>query len=223
MKNSKSWKIVCLVFILMGVFLLANKFGVFHYLKNRDELEMIIKNMGVLAPVTYIVIYIILTLSCVSPVPLAIVAGVVFGVFFGILYTIIGAGIGLSLAFLIARYIARDFIEKKFGQREIFKKVESGVKNDGWFILAVTRFLPIFPFGLQNYLYGLTSIKFTLYSILSIIFILPGTVAFILLGGAVASGDIQKAVKVSLLASIILFCLSVIAKIIKKKLDRKTK
>lgn len=223
MKNSKSWKIVCLVFILMAVFLLANKFGVFHYLKNRDELEIIIKNMGVLAPVTYIVIYIILTLGCVSPVPLAIVGGVVFGVFFGILYTIIGAGIGLSLAFLIARYIARDFIEKKFGQREIFKKVESGVKNDGWFILAVTRFLPIFPFGLQNYLYGLTSIKFSLYSILSIIFILPGTVAFILLGGAVASGDIQKAVKVSLLASIILFCLNVIAKIIKKKLDRKTK
>lgn len=105
MKNSKSWKIVCLIFILMAVFLLANKFGVFHYLKNRDELEMIIKNMGVLAPVTYIVIYIILTLSCVSPVPLAIVGGVVFGIFFGILYTIIGAGIGLSLAFLIARYI----------------------------------------------------------------------------------------------------------------------
>lgn len=221
MKNSKIVKVICLIIILAVVFLLAKNFGVFHYLKNRAELEKVIKDMGVLAPAVYIVIYTIVTLSCVSPVPIAIVGGIVFGGLFGVLYTVIGAGIGLSLAFLIARYVARDFIEKKFGKSEIFKKVENGVKNDGWFILAVTRFLPIFPFGLQNYLYGLTSIKFGLYSILSILFILPGTTAFILLGGAVASGDIQKAIKVSIVASLILFFMSIVARVIKKKFENK--
>lgn len=221
MKNSKIVKVICLIIILAVVFLLAKNFGVFHYLKNRVELERVIKDMGVLAPAVYIVIYTIVTLSCVSPVPIAIVGGIVFGGLFGVLYTVIGAGIGLSLAFLIARYVARGFIEKKFGKSEIFKKVENGVKNDGWFILAVTRFLPIFPFGLQNYLYGLTSIKFGLYSILSILFILPGTTAFILLGGAVASGDIQKAIKVSIVASLILFFMSIVARVIKKKFENK--
>lgn len=221
MKNSKIVKVICLIIILAVVFLLAKNFGVFHYLKNIAELERVIKDMGVLAPAVYIIIYTIVTLSCVSPVPVAIVGGIIFGGLFGVLYTIIGAGIGLSLAFLIARYVARDFIEKKFGKSEIFKKVENGVKNDGWFILAVTRFLPIFPFGLQNYLYGLTSIKFGLYSILSILFILPGTTAFILLGGAVASGDIQKAIKVSIVASLILFFMSIVARVIKKKFENK--
>lgn len=221
MKNFKIVKVICLIIILTVVFLLAKNFGVFYYLKNRVELERVIKDMGVLAPAVYIVIYTIVTLSCVSPVPIAIVGGIVFGGLFGVLYTVIGAGIGLSLAFLIARYVARDFIEKKFGKSEIFKKVENGVKNDGWFILAVTRFLPIFPFGLQNYLYGLTSIKFGLYSILSILFILPGTTAFILLGGAVASGDIQKAIKVSIVASLILFFMSIVARVIKKKFENK--
>lgn len=221
MKNFKIVKVICLIIILTVVFLLAKNFGVFYYLKNRVELERVIKDMGVLAPEVYIVIYTIVTLSCVSPVPIAIVGGIVFGGLFGVLYTVIGAGIGLSLAFLIARYVARDFIEKKFGKSEIFKKVENGVKNDGWFILAVTRFLPIFPFGLQNYLYGLTSIKFGLYSILSILFILPGTTAFILLGGAVVSGDIQKAIKVSIVASLILFFMSIVARVIKKKFENK--
>lgn len=221
MKNSKIVKVICLIIILAVVFLLAKNFGIFHYLKNRAELERVIKDMGVLAPAVYIIIYTIVTLSCVSPVPIAIVGGIVFGGLFGVLYTVIGAGIGLSLAFLIARYVARDFIEKKFGKSEIFKKVENGVKNDSWFILAVTRFLPIFPFGLQNYLYGLTSIKFGLYSILSILFILPGTTAFILLGGAVASGDIQKAIKVSIVASLILFFMSIVARVIKKKFENK--
>lgn len=221
MKNSKVIKIICLILILVGVFVLAKNLGVFHYLKNRDELENVIKAMGVWAPLVYIIIYVIVTLSCISPVPLAIVGGIVFGEIFGIVYTVIGAGIGLSFAFLIARYIARDFIEKRFGGSEIFKKVESGVKNDGWFILAVTRFLPIFPFGVQNYLYGLTSINFILYSALSVLFILPGTTAFILLGGAVASGDMQRAVKVSLLASFILFAMSIVARVIKKRVEDK--
>lgn len=218
MNKSKLIKIFGVVFSLVIVFLLAKQFGVFEYLKDREKFEILIKELGVLAPIVYILIYVVVTLSCLSPVPLAIVGGIVFGEIFGILYTIIGAGIGLSLAFLIARYIARDFIEKKFGESEIFKKVENGVKKDGWFILAITRFLPMFPFGLQNYFYGLTSINFFQYSILSTLFILPGTTVFILLGGAVVSGDMGKAVKGSLLASLILFALSVVARVIKKRM-----
>lgn len=222
MKKFRMAKIVCLIAILVIVFISAKNLGVFHYLKNRDELEKVIKSMGVLAPLAYVAIYSIVTLSCISPVPLTIVGGIVFGGVFGVVYTVIGAGIGLSLAFLLARYVARDFIKRKFDKSEVFMKIENGVKSDGWFILAATRFLPLFPFGLQNYLYGLTSINFMLYSILSVVFILPGTITFTLLGGAVVSGDIQKAIKISLLASLILFGMSIIARVIKKKFERES-
>jgi 3-mercaptopyruvate sulfurtransferase SseA/uncharacterized membrane protein YdjX (TVP38/TMEM64 family) len=189
----------------------------FSYVKSREKMEMVIGSLGAWAPAAYITMYALITITCVSVLPITLVGGLVFGGVKGVLYTAIGASLGLSLAFLIARYIARKPIESKFGQSDVFKKINEGVKNDGWFILATTRLIPVFPFGIQNYVYGLTSINFIQYSLLSTLFILPGTTVFVLLAGAVASGDKATAIKMSLTASLIFFALTVVTKIISKK------
>ena len=204
-----------LFIFFIGVFLI--RYDGISYLKDREKLEKVIGSLGILAPIVYIVIYIFVTISCVSALPLTVAGGILFGPVLGIIYTALGAGIGLSLSFLIARYIMKDYIERKFGNSEILKKIQMGIKSQGWFILAITRLLPIFPFGIQNYIYGLTEIGFLKYSILSTIFILPGTTVFILLAGAISSGDLRKAIKLSLIASIIFLSLIIIGKIIGKK------
>jgi uncharacterized membrane protein YdjX (TVP38/TMEM64 family) len=48
--------------------------------------------------------------------------------------------------------------------------------------------VPVFPFNLQNYAYGLTGIRFSTYVLVSAIFMLPGTAAFTLAGDALAEG-----------------------------------
>lgn len=210
-------KLIIIVCILAAIIFGLSKSGALEYLKDRQKLETLIKSLGMWGPVAYIGLYAIVTTTCISVLPLTLAGGLIFGAVMGIIYTAIGACLGLSLAFLIARYIARKPIEKKFGNTEVFKKINEGVKKDGWFILATTRLLPIFPFGIQNYVYGLTPIGFLQYSLLSTIFILPGTSVFVLLAGAVASGDMKTAVKMSILASLIFFGLTIITKIIAKK------
>ncbi|MCS5421952.1 MULTISPECIES: rhodanese-like domain-containing protein [Psychrilyobacter] len=189
----------------------------FSYLKNREKLESIITMLGVWGPLGYIIMYIVVTITMISAVPATIAGGIIFGPIMGVIYTAIGAGIGLSLSFLIARYIARGAIERKFGNTAMFKKIDEGVKRDGWFILAVTRLIPIFPFGIQNYVYGLTSIGFMQYAILSTIFILPGTSVYVMLAGAFASGDRDIVLKYSIIASLIFLGLIIVTRIIKKK------
>ena len=191
----------------------------FSYLAKRAKLESVITTLGVWGPLAYIIIYILVTITMLSALPVTIAGGIIFGPIMGIIYTAIGAGLGLSLSFLIARYIARGAIERKFGDTAIFKKIDEGVKKDGWFILAVTRLIPIFPFGIQNYVYGLTSIGFVRYSLLSTIFILPGTSVFVMLAGAFASGDKAIVFKYSIIASLIFMGLMVLTKIIKKKME----
>lgn len=207
--------ILILIFILLIFIFFKSDIG--NYIGDREKITQLIDSMGKYGPLVYILIYILVTLTGVSALPLTIVGGLVFGAFFGIIYTAIGAGIGLSLAFLIARYIARDYIKDKFSGKEVYIKIDEGVKKQGWFILAVTRLIPIFPFGIQNYIYGLTSMGFFKYSILSTIFILPGTSVYVLLAGAIASGDLKKGIKMSILASLIFFVLTVITKLIYKK------
>lgn len=210
-------KIILIICILAIVVYGLIKSGALEYLKDRQKLEALIKGLGVWGPVAYIGMYVIVTITCISVLPLTIAGGLIFGGLMGVVYTAIGAGLGLSVAFLIARYVARKPIESKFGKTEAFKKINEGVKNDGWFILATTRLLPVFPFGIQNYVYGLTPISFIQYSLLSTIFILPGTSVFILLAGAVASGDMKTAIKMSITASLIFFVLTMITKVIAKK------
>ncbi|WP_297596657.1 TVP38/TMEM64 family protein [uncultured Cetobacterium sp.] len=210
-------KIILIVVVLAALIFGLIKSGAFEYLKDREKLETLIKGLGVWGPIAYMGMYALVTITCVSVLPLTLAGGLIFGAVMGVVYTAIGACIGLSLSFLIARYIARKPIEERFGKTEAFKKINEGVKNEGWFILATTRLLPVFPFGIQNYVYGLTPISFIQYSLLSTIFILPGTSVFVLLAGAVASGDMKTAVKMSITASLIFFALTMITKVIAKK------
>lgn len=216
-KKNGLLKIIIIVIVVALLVYGFVKSGAIEYLKSREKLEELITSLGVWGPIAYIGMYTVVTITCISVLPLTIAGGLIFGPVMGVIYTAIGAGVGLSLAFLIARYIARKPIEEKFGQTEAFKKINEGVKNDGWFILATTRLLPIFPFGIQNYVYGLTPIGFWQYSLLSTLFILPGTSVFVLLAGAVASGDMKTAMKYAIIASLIFFVLTLITKFIAKK------
>lgn len=191
----------------------------FSYLAKREKLESVITILGVWGPLAYILMYIFITLTISPALPITIAGGIIFGPVMGVVYTAIGAGIGLSLSFLIARYVAREAIERKFGNTAIFKKIDEGVKKDGWFILAVTRLIPIFPFGIQNYVYGLTSIGFVRYAVLSTIFILPGSSVYVMLAGAFTSGDKATVLKYSITASLIFLGLMVVTRIIKKKME----
>ena len=212
--------VIAVAAIAAGIILLF-KTGAIEYLKDREMMEAFIDGFGIWGPLVYIVSYVVVTITGISAVPMTIVGGLLFGPVFGVIYTVIGAGIGLSISFLIARYVARGFIERKFGNTEAFKKIDEGVKNQGWFILATTRLIPIFPFGIQNYVYGLTSIGFLQYSILSTIFIIPGTSVYVILAGAVAAGDKAKAGKLAIIASLIFFAITVITKIVAKKAKEK--
>lgn len=214
---NKIVKIIIVVLVILGLGTVLVKTGAIEYLKDRQKLETFILSLGMWAPIVYMGIYALVTITCVSTLPLTLVGGIVFGPILGVLYTAVGASVGLSLSFLIARYIARKPIEERFGNTDAFKKINEGVKNEGWFILATTRLLPVFPFGIQNYVYGLTPISFVQYSLLSTLFILPGTAVFVILAGAVASGDTKTAIKYSIIASLIFFVLTIVTKIIAKK------
>lgn len=218
MKKGLKFLLILLIVAAVGYGLVST--GAIQHLKDIHKLQELISGLGMWGPLVFVIIFMLVTVTCISVVPVAVVGGLVFGPVKGVLFAAIGAGLGLSAAFLIARYVARDAIEKKFGNTEVFKKINKGVETDGWFILAITRFLPIFPFGIQNYVYGLTSINFLQYAILSTLFILPGSSVFVILAGAVASGDTAKAGKMAVAASLILLGLIVVTKLIAKKVKK---
>jgi uncharacterized membrane protein YdjX (TVP38/TMEM64 family) len=160
--------------VLIGVF---HATGATRYL-DQAALRTWVESLGVFAPLIYILIYTVAPVFLLPGLPITIAGGILFGPVWGVVYTIIGATAGACASFLIARYIARDWIKSKLRSPR-WKMLDEGVARHGWKIVAFTRLIPVFPFNLLNYAFGLTAIPFLHYAIASFICMLPACIAFI--------------------------------------------
>lgn len=144
----------------------------------RDRLQALIAGYGLMAPLAYMLLYSIAPVFFLPGLPLGIVGGILFGPVWGVVFTISSATAGACLAFLISRYLARDLIEAKLKGPK-WQKLNEQVEHSGWKMVALTRLIPLFPFNLLNYAFGLTAIRFSHYCLATFIFMLPGTVAVV--------------------------------------------
>jgi uncharacterized membrane protein YdjX (TVP38/TMEM64 family) len=128
-----------------------------------------IEMYGAWGPLLFVAGYVVGELLFFPGLPLTLLGGLVFGPVWGTLYVWIAATLSAALAFLVARHLARGTVDR-------------------WRIVMVTRLVPLFPFNLQNYAYGLTRIPFWTYLVVSGVCILPATIAFTVAAGALSSG-----------------------------------
>lgn len=167
---------------------------------NPASLDGWLASFGVLGPLVYVILYAIGTVAFVPGSLFALAGGVLFGPVWGSALNLAGATLGASLAFLTARYLAGDWALRKTGSS--LKKLVSGVEAEGWRFVAFVRLVPLFPFNLTNYAFGLTRIGFLPYVITSFICMAPGAIAYTWLGyaGREAVVGNSSAIKYGLLA-----------------------
>jgi uncharacterized membrane protein YdjX (TVP38/TMEM64 family)/Fe-S oxidoreductase len=170
-------KRILLLFLIIAAIFAIRFTGATRYLE-QNALRELIQGYGTLAPVIYMIVYTVAPALFLPGLPITIVGGILFGPFRGVIYTITGATAGACVAFLVSRYIARDWIQKKLMSPR-WRRLDEGVEKHGWKIVAFTRLIPLFPFNLLNYAFGLTKIKFLHYTITTFICMLPACIAFI--------------------------------------------
>ena len=151
----------------------------------RNALQWI-DNLGAIAPIAFILIYIIATVAFLPGSILTLGAGVVFGIFEGSIYVFIGATIGATLAFLVGRYLARGWISQKIAGNQKFSAIDRAVGNEGLKIVLLTRLSPIFPFNLLNYGLGITGVSLKDY-VLGSVGMIPGTIMYVYIGSLAGS------------------------------------
>ena len=146
------------------------------------DLSVWIDSLGFWGPVVLTLIYLVATILLIPGAMLTLLAGAAFGLVVGTICASIGATLGASICFLIARYAARDRIEAWAQKHRRFGAIDRAIGEGGWKFVALMRLSPVIPFNLQNYLYGLTSIRFWPYFITSWIAMLPVTFLYVYLG-----------------------------------------
>lgn len=143
-----------------------------------------------------------------------IAGGIVFGPLLGTLLSLIAATLASSCSFLLARWLGRDLLLKYVGHSNTFQAIEKGIARNGIDFLILTRLIPLFPYNIKNYAYGLTTIAFWPYTLISALTTLPGIVIYTVMASDLANEGITLRFILQLcLAGLALFILVQLAKL----------
>lgn len=179
------WRPVALLVFLAAVIVLARTFGLGERL---GDLRDWIRGLGAWGPVVFVPLYTVAVVAALPGSALTVAAGALFGSVLGVLVVSIAATLGASLSFLIARYFARDAIARWLSTNETFRRLDQLTEQHGAIIVALTRLVPIFPFNLLNYGFGLTRVPFWTYVFWSWLCMLPGTILYVVGADALTQG-----------------------------------
>ncbi len=180
----KPWLKYGLIAIAVAITIVAGSyFGIFAKAQTLLEQSLDwIDSLGPLAPIAFILIYIVAAVLFISGTALTLGAGAIFGLVKGTIFVSAGSVLGAGAAFLVGRYVARERVSRIVEKNPKFKAVDEAVAQEGWKIVGLTRLSPIFPFVVLNYAFGLTKVKFLDYFLASWIGMLPGTILYVYIG-----------------------------------------
>jgi len=219
--RSKAGRLLGIGLALVALVVLARLTGLSGYLgpDGLDRLRAWIVGLGVVAPLVFIAIYAVATVTFLPGTPLSLLAGLLFGPVFGAVWAVIGATIGATLSFLVGRYGARGLVESWTASNDRVRRLDEGVERHGWRMLLLTRLVPVFPFNLQNYAYGLTKIGLGTYVLLTAVCIIPGAAVYTFAGGSLASArqDLTRAFVYLGVAAVLLVAVSLIPGLIRRR------
>jgi len=140
----------------------------------------------------FIGIYIAATAFMVPASALTIGGGFLFGTYIGAPATIIGATIGACVLFIAAKSSIGETLKSIAGP--FVGKMEKGFNENALSYLFTLRLIPIFPFAVVNIAPAILGAKFRDYFITTALGIIPGTVAYSLIGNGRGddSDNLQK-------------------------------
>jgi len=198
LKNSKNKKLILFCSLIVLILALNHYLGWSKYFGDTGNL-LFLKNMVneniVLAGTIYAVITVIGCVVLALPgASFAVIAGIIFGPVLGTLLCSFSTTLGAVGAFVLGRFFLKESIKPMAEKNKYIKKLlfdESG--RNGKLVLMITRLVPLFPYNLQNFAYGITDIKFWTYTIYSFVFMLPGTAMFTVGSAGIADEENRSA------------------------------
>lgn len=182
---SKLKKFLPLIVIAAG-FALAYFMGWTKYLnpqllvENADYLQTLVQENFWLVLFGFIALYAILTVFMLPASILTVASGFLFGTLIGAPAVVIGATIGACILFIAAKTSLQETLKGVAGP--FIEKMEKEYNESPFSYLFTLRLIPVFPFAVANIAPALLGAKFKDYLITTAIGIIPGTVAYSLIG-----------------------------------------
>ena len=189
--KTKYIKLIIFIALVIIILILNHNYKLYEKINNLDNFKFMINENIIKASIIYIIITAIGSSVLALPgVTFALFSGILFGPILGIILCSISATMSASISFIISRFFLKDSVKPLVEKNKYLNKIlfEDGNKN-AIMLLMITRLVPLFPYNIQNFAYGITDISFTLYTIYTFIFMLPGISLFTIASAGIISKE----------------------------------
>ena len=189
--KTKYIKLIIFIALVIIILILNHNYKLYEKINNLYNFKFMINENIIKASIIYIIITAIGSSVLALPgVTFALFSGILFGPILGIILCSISATMSASISFIISRFFLKDSVKPLIEKNKYLNKIlcEYGNKN-AIMLLMITRLVPLFPYNIQNFAYGITDISFILYTIYTFIFMLPGISLFTIASAGIISKE----------------------------------
>lgn len=149
--------------------------------------QQVVRAAGVWAPAAFVLLQVVATTAPVPRTVFTVAAGVLFGSVTGVLVAVGATTAAAALAFwLVRRGTAR--LVGRHADRPVMRWVRARLDRRGLLAVLSLRLIPVVPFPALNYASGASGVRFGPYLLGTVLGVLPGTVAVVLLSDAFVDG-----------------------------------
>ena len=142
---------------------------------------------GPLAPVLFLAAHSLATTTPFVPrTVFTLSAGLIFGPWWGLVLALVGSTVSAVLGFLVARRLGHRAVAR-LGPGRV-RRLEERLSRRGLLTVTSTRLVPAIPFAPLNYTLGVTTVAPGAFVLGTVVGLVPGTAAVVLLGDAATGG-----------------------------------
>lgn len=152
------------------------------------DVRQTVKSAGLWAPVLFVLLQGMVTVTPVPRTVFTVAAGVLFGSVVGLLLTVAGTALAAVVAFWLVRLVGGRLAERHAHHRGV-AWVRARLDHSGLLAVVSLRLIPAVPFSAMNYAAGLSGVRFAPYLLGTVLGVLPGTIGIVVLGDAAVGGS----------------------------------
>lgn len=141
-------------------------------------------SLGPWFPLAFLIAHAVATVVPIPRTAFTLAAGLLFGPLLGITIAVTASTTSAMVAMLLVR--AAGWRLTRLVRHRSIDTVEERLRQRGWLAIVSLRMIPAVPFSVLNYAAGASSVRVLPYAVATLVGLLPGTAAVVVLGDALA-------------------------------------
>lgn len=139
-------------------------------------------SMGAWFPLAFLAAHVVITVFPFPRTAFTLAAGLLFGSVLGVAIAVVASTIAAVLALILVRVAGWQL--NRFISHPALESVDTTLQQRGWSAVLSLRLIPAVPFSVLNYAAGASAVPVVPYTIATLVGLIPGTAAVVILGDA---------------------------------------